>query len=149
MKRLFLKFVIMMLGVMTMCNVSVFAEMVNKSWNGVAIKGYDVVEYFKDQRPVKGSSDFLAEYNNAKWYFVSADNRDTFIKAPQNYVPRYGGFCAFAVSQNHTADIDPKAWTIVNHKLYLNYNPSVQARWGQNRDQLIAQADQNWPNLNK
>ena len=144
-----LKSIVFLIAIMVTCNVSAFTDMINKSWTGVALKGYDVVEYFKDHKPIKGSSDFMIEYNHAKWYFATAEDRDAFSKAPQNYAPQYGGFCAFAVSQNHTADIDPNAWTIVNNKLYLNYNSSIQARWNQDRDQLIAQANQHWPNLNK
>ena len=130
-------------------SLSALAENINKDWFGVAVKGVDVVEYFKDKKVVKGSKDFVAEYDGAKWYFSSDENKAMFLKDPQSYMPQYGGYCAFAVSQNHTADTDPNAWKIVNNKLYLNYNSSVSERWNQNRDQFIQQADQNWPHLNK
>jgi len=149
MKHLFIKFFIIAVGFMAFNSVSAFAQQVNKDWGGVAVKGYDVVSYFKEQKPVKGSKEFVSEYNGAKWYFSSKDNKEEFSKEPLKYVPQYGGFCAFGVSQNHTADIDPNAWTVVNGKLYLNYNQAVSKKWNQERELLIQKADQNWPNLNK
>ena len=40
---------------------------------------------------------------------------------------------------------DPRAWRIVNGKLYLNYNRSVQNRWNQNISGYIAEGNRNWP----
>ncbi|MBM3735007.1 MAG: YHS domain protein [Acidobacteria bacterium] len=122
---------------------------VNADGKGVAIKGYDTVAYFTDSRPVNGSPEFTAVWRNATWRFASAANRDRFQANPEQYVPQYGGYCAWAVSNNYTAPIDPTAWRIVNGRLYLNYNSSVQARWAQELNQRIDAADRNWPSLHK
>ncbi len=37
----------------------------------------------------------------------------------------FGGYCAYAVSQGSTANIDPNAWRIVDGKLYLNLNMRI------------------------
>ena len=66
---------------------------------------------------------------------------------PEKYAPQYGGYCAYAVSQGKTADIDPAAWTIVNNKLYLNLNKDVQGLWEKDRDVYIRNADKNWPHF--
>jgi glycine/D-amino acid oxidase-like deaminating enzyme len=42
-----------------------------------------------------------------------------FKADPEGYAPRYGGYCAYAVSHNDTAEGDPKVWSIVGGKLYL------------------------------
>ena len=85
---------------------------------------------------------------DAKWYFANAANRDAFAKEPKRYAPQYGGYCAWAVSQNYTASIDPEAWKIVDGKLYLNYSKDLQAQWiAGGLDKLILQGDQNWPEL--
>ena len=51
------------------------------------------------------------------------------------------------MSQNYTAPIDPQAWTIVDGKLYLNYNKSVQKTWSQDIQGNIIKGNRNWPNL--
>ena len=115
--------------------------------NGVAIKGTDPVAYFTQGRPVAGSSSFTYSWNGATWRFSSAANRDKFAANPTAYAPQYGGYCAWAISQGYTADIDPSAWKIVNGKLYLNANKSIQRRWEGNQSTFISQANQKWPSI--
>jgi YHS domain-containing protein len=65
---------------------------VNKTFFGVAIKGYDTVAYHTENRAVKGKSEFSYTWNDAKWYFASAQNRDLFAADPERYAPQYGGY---------------------------------------------------------
>ncbi|MEI9887112.1 MAG: YHS domain-containing (seleno)protein [Rhizomicrobium sp.] len=109
--------------------------------------GYDVVAYFTQKKPVEGSATFATEYKGATWRFVSAANRDAFVKNPTAYAPQYGGYCAWAVSQNYTAAGDPNVWKIVNGKLYLNYNTEVQTMWNAGLAKHIADGDRNWPSV--
>lgn len=115
--------------------------------NGVAIRGTDPVAYFQQGKPVRGNSQFSYQWMNATWHFSSAENRDLFVKNPQKYAPQYGGYCAWAVSRNYTAPIDPDAWKIVDGKLYLNYNRGVQRSWERDIPGNIASGDRNWPTL--
>jgi hypothetical protein len=85
----------------------------------------------------------------ATWLFSSAENRDRFAADPQKYAPQYGGYCSYAVSQGHTASIDPEAWRVVDGKLYLNYSKGVQKKWEMDTTGYIQKADQNWPGLHK
>jgi hypothetical protein len=86
-------------------------------------------------------------WNGAKWRFAAAEHRDLFKADPEKYAPRYGGYCAYAVSQGKTADIDPEAWTVFNGRLYLNLNKDVQRLWDKDRKEYIRKADENWPHL--
>jgi YHS domain-containing protein len=113
----------------------------------VAIRGYDPVAYFTLGRPTPGSSAFKATYQGAEFHFATAANRATFLANPARYAPQYGGYCAWAVSQGYTAGIDPSAWAIVDGKLYLNYNRSIQNRWQADRTNHIASANRNWPSV--
>lgn len=114
-----------------------------------AIHGYDPVAYFTDGKPVEGKGELEFEWKAAKWRFASAEHRDAFKNAPEKYAPQYGGYCAYAVAQGHLADIDPKAWSIVNGKLYLNYDLDVQTKWKADIPGYITKADKNWPGVLK
>ncbi|MBM3536532.1 MAG: YHS domain-containing protein [Alphaproteobacteria bacterium] len=125
-----------------------WADKVNAE-GGAAVRGTDVVAYFTEGKAVAGSPQFVHRWNGAEWRFASAANRDAFAADPMKYAPQYGGFCAWAVSNNYTAPIDPDAWRIINGKLYLNYSRTVQLRWLLDTSGNIAKADGNWPNLSK
>jgi YHS domain-containing protein len=110
-----------------------------------AIRGYDPVAYFTQGRPVKGSKEFTHRWNGAEWRFASAENRDRFAAAPQQYAPQYGGYCAYGVASGYAVKIEPDAWSVVDGKLYLNYDRSVQADWQKDVPGYIRKADHNWP----
>ncbi len=113
-----------------------------------ALDGYDTVAFFTQNKPVKGKKDFKHEYMGADWYFSSQTNLDQFKANPTQYAPQYGGYCAWAVAaKNDFAPGDPMHWSIVDGKLYLNYNRSVQSRWEKDIAGFIAQGDKNWPML--
>lgn len=119
----------------------------NSLFGDIAIHGYDPVAYFTAGRPTEGKDEITFSWQGAVWRFATPENRDLFAKDPGRYAPQYGGYCAYAVSQNSTADIDPRAWKIVNNKLYLNYDLDIQKKWESNRDAFIVAADKNWPAL--
>ncbi len=124
------------------------ADPVNKSTlGGLALDGYDAVAYFTDGKPIEGSSKFEHSWQGAKWRFASTEHRDLFAANPEKYAPQYGGYCAWAVSQGYTADADPKAWKIVDGKLYLNYNAKIQKDWEKDAAGNIVKADANWPEV--
>ena len=121
---------------------------VNKTlFGGLALDGYDAVAYFTDGKPVEGSKEFTTDWSGATWRFASAAHRDAFVKEPAKYAPQYGGYCAWAVSQNSTADADPEMWTIVDGKLYVNYDKKVMEKWKLDIPGNIVKADRNWPKL--
>ena len=68
-------------------------------------------------------------------------------KESSKYLPQYGAYCAWAVANGYTASVSPYAWKIVDGKLYLNYNQSIQKRWEEDIPGNIAKADENWPKL--
>ncbi len=117
----------------------------NMDANNVAIHGYDTVAYFTEAKPTKGSSEFEHVWQDAHWQFASASNRDLFTANPERYAPQFGGYCALGVSVGEYADGDPEAWTIVEGKLYLNYNVNYRDDvWRKAPEQLIGNANYNW-----
>ena len=51
------------------------------------------------------------------------------------------------VDRRIPAPIDPAAWKIVDGRLFLNYDRSIQRRWERDIPGFIAKADANWPAL--
>ncbi len=113
-------------------------------FGGVAIKGYDPVAYFTQSRPMKGSEAFAYEWFGVDWHFANAKHRKLFAATPIKYAPQYGGYCSDGVAYGQaTANIDPNAWSIIEGKLYLNYDPGSKQEF----EELAGQkekADANW-----
>ena len=114
------------------------------STDGVAIKGYDPVAYFVAGKPTPGAEAHTYPWKGVTYRFASAENLERFKTDPERYVPQYGGYCAFAMSINRIADIDPARWAIVDGKLYLNKNLLSFGLWSVNTRQKIASADRYW-----
>ena len=76
----------------TATNAEPLKKKINSDTFGVAIKGYDTVAYFTQGRAMKGKSEFSYDWNDAKWYFATAENRDLFAADPEHYAPKYGGY---------------------------------------------------------
>jgi YHS domain-containing protein len=112
-----------------------------------AILGYDTVAYFTDGKAVKGKDSFVAEWMGAKWKFASKDHLDRFKAKPQEYAPQYGGYCAFGVAQGYLVKIEPEQFTILDGKLYLNFDASVQAKWLKDAAGYVRIADSKFQSL--
>ena len=129
------------------CSPSASITPINMTATGIAIKGYDPVAYFTMERAVPGQEALQYKWRGAIWFFASREHLDMFRENPDAFAPQYGGYCAYAVSQGKTADIDPESWAIVDNKLYLNLNKEVQKIWQQDREEYIKKADKNWPSV--
>jgi YHS domain-containing protein len=123
------------------------AEVYTGILSSVAAGGYDPVAYFTEGKPVAGKSDITHQWKGATWRFASEKNRDLFKAKPEAYAPQYGGYCAWAVSQGYTAKGDPNYWKVVDGKLYLNYDASVQKNWEKDIPGHIGNANRNWPKV--
>jgi YHS domain-containing protein len=113
--------------------------------DGFALKSYDPVAYFADGKPTKGADQYSFQWKGATYRFASAENLQRFKADPEKYLPQYGGYCAYAMSLDRIADIDPHRWAIVGGKLYLNNGRIAQDLWSLNKSGNIASADRNWP----
>ncbi len=114
---------------------------------GIAIQGYDPVAYFMDQ-PKKGSIKYAANHQGINYYFSSEKNKETFLANPSQYEPQYGGWCAYAMGDSgEKVKINPKAYKIVEGKLYLFYKKifnNTLKSWNKNEAQLMPKADDYW-----
>jgi YHS domain-containing protein len=134
----------LVLGLWMITTLGLSAQRSEVIKDGNAIYGYDPVAYFIESKPVKGTEQFSFNWNNANWIFSNQQNLDSFKLNPGKYAPQYGGYCAYGVSEDHKAPTDPEAWTVIDGKLYLNYNPKVKEYWNKNRKKRIEDANRNW-----
>jgi len=72
--------------------VGLTKDPVNTNLSGVAVKGYDPVAYFIEEKPVKGKAKFEYRWQGAKWRFSSAKHLELFKATPEKYAPQYGGY---------------------------------------------------------
>jgi YHS domain-containing protein len=118
---------------------------VNVDSQGVILKGYDVVAYFKQGRPVKGNPGFESTYQGATYLFASSASKADFDKDPAKYVPKYGAFCSYGVTLGVLADLDgPEAFAVYKGKLYVCGNQGALKDFKRNIDSNIEKADTNW-----
>ena len=106
-----------------------------------AINGYDTVAYFTENKPVKGQDSLVFDWKGAKWKFATQANLDLFKANPEKYAPQYGGYCAYGVAKGSLVKVEPEQFTILDGKLYLNYDASVQKDWLKDRAGFIKTAD--------
>ncbi len=112
---------------------------------GLAIRGYDAVAYFRAGRPERGRDDYAIIWKGAVWRFASAENLRRFEANPRAYAPQFGGYCAYSVSKGHVSTGDPAAWEIVEGRLYLTNSPNVHRLWARDKAHNIALAREHWP----
>ena len=125
--------------------VESFAGSTETSTTGV--QDYDLVSYHTEGKAVKGDGTNLVVVDGVTYLFASEENKNAFEKAPEKYLPAYGGYCAYGVAVGKKFVGDPEVWEIVDEKLYLNLNSDIQNKWKEDTPGNIVKADQNWPGI--
>ncbi|NEO84902.1 MAG: YHS domain-containing protein [Spirulina sp. SIO3F2] len=120
---------------------------VNLDEEGRALHGYDPVSYFATGEPKAGSEEHQYEWDNAIWYFETAENRDEFAANPEKYAPENGGFCTFGVVLSKKFDGDPNVWTIYKDRLYVFLNEEVKGKFLQDQTGNLTKVKEIWPQI--
>jgi YHS domain-containing protein len=128
---------------------SLVTTIVTDPLTGVAIDGYDPITYFPEPEPLRGSPDHEYYWGGVPWYFVSAANRDVFMRAPEIYAPQFGGHCAMSLGRGYLSDGKPTMYVIVKLKLYLFYSTANREAFLMSADEALVNAALNWNELAK
>lgn len=136
-----------------MSNVN--AQNVSTNKDGLANKGYDLVNYFTSNSAERGSKEYSTVHGGATYYFINSDNLASFKAEPKKYLPQYDGFCAFAVAKlNQKVPVDPNTFRIDDGKLYLFFNDFWEGKpfntiipWVNNEAEMEKMAITNWKTL--
>ncbi len=114
------------------------------SYSGVAIKGFDPVNYFKANKGTEGIDEFTTEWKGSTWKFVSEENKSDFMANPEKFAPQFGGYCAFFVTTGFTATPDPEVFTIYNDQLLMFNGGDVKMTFMLNTEASYETAKKNW-----
>ena len=129
----------------TAWSIGYFAsDAVYTTQNG-AIDGYDPVAYFTSGTATAGDPRITAEWRGVQWRFADESHRDLFLADPEKYAPAYGGYCAWAMGNAYTAHGDPQQFSVVNGRVFLNFDAATKAKWVVESDRLVAAGDTHWP----
>jgi YHS domain-containing protein len=139
---------LVLISSLTLYSIALFGQEIFTK-DDFAIRGYDAVAYFKEQKAVEGKNEFKFDWSGATWKFSSLENLNAFMAAPEKFAPQFGGYCAYGISDGdgHKSPTSPDAFTIVDGKLYLNYNLKVRELWNKNQAERINVGLNNWKNL--
>ena len=128
-------------------SISVAEAASAKNETRIALDGYDPVAYFTDGRPVKGSQELTFAFDDAVYYFESAEHRAMFAADPDRYAPQYAGYCTIGVSMGMKAHADPEAWAISDGKLFVFSSKKRVPVFAQDSAAIVNKADANWPTV--
>ena len=118
----------------------------NSSNSNLVVQGYDVVSYFSGTL-TKGREYMKSEVLGVVYYFSSEQNKTFFDKNPKRYIPKYGGWCAYAMAKGEQVEVNPEAYLIQNDSLYLffkTYFINTQTKWQAHPEFFQEKADANW-----
>lgn len=113
--------------------------------SGAALDGFDPVTYFSKTGPRRGRRDLGLMWKGATWYFVEPHHRAMFEANPWPLAPRYGGYCAHAMSKGRLVPGDPLAWSVASGRLYVMANLEARDMWLAHMDENVARANAYWP----
>ncbi len=143
------------LVLMLLLPVSAFAGDWNTNKNGVVLDGYDVVSYRTDDKATKGLPKLSAKYDGATFYFSTKEHLNMFVKNQKQYVPKYNGYCAFAMgAKNMKVPANADTFKMYNGELLVFFNDlyegnkfNTKVPWNNDEKKLYSQAENNWSKL--
>ena len=111
----------------------------------LAIKGYDPVAYFTIGRPTRGLPEIEYVWDEQRYRFASAEDRELFKADPVRYAPQFGNYCAMALAEGELSEANPENWLISEGKLYIFGKPAPMgpALFQQDLAANIAKANKN------
>lgn len=112
--------------------------------SGIAIDGYDPVNYQNQKSANKGNVTYKYKLNDNHWIFMSQANMKMFVRKPNKYIPQFGGFCTYSVSEGYTYPPNPQVWKFHNGRLYLFKDEEAKSLAVANWKEVLKKAEQNW-----
>lgn len=115
----------------------------------LAIKGYDPVAFFTLGKPTKGLPEVTHDWDELRYHFASAQNRDLFKADPARYAPQFANYCAMALTRGETDEANPENWLVRDGKLFIFGKPIGPGVFQQAYNENAAKAESNRPLIQK
>lgn len=139
---------------MIVLSIPAFAADENNVGNGLTLTGnplgmhgIDPVSVFRAEVPTAGNAVYTSAYEGVDYYFASAEAQALFDAAPSDFLPQFGGFCAFGVFVGKKLDGDVRYADVVDGKLFLFVNAAIFEKYLEDKEAVIAGAYENWPGI--
>ena len=113
----------------------------------LGLHGVDAVALTSIHDVSEGSAMHTVVVDDVAYYFASEQNASKFERNPDQYLPQYGGYCAFAVALGKKFDGDPRYADIVNGKLYLFVNEEIFHKYKEDARRILRKAERTWPSI--
>jgi hypothetical protein len=78
------------------------------------------------------------------WRFCNEGNRGAFVRDPNVYAPRFGGYDPIALTRGVTVPGHPLIWLISDERLYLFSTPENRSRFAAATKRTIVAAEHYW-----
>lgn len=112
--------------------------------SGLGLGGQDPLSYFLDPAPRPGRADLELIWGGLAWRFASPANRAAFLRDPDAFLPRAGGYDAVAVAVAHVVDASPFIFARQGGRLYLFRSEEGRRRFLIDPEHAAAAAEAGW-----
>ena len=124
------------------------SQVINADPHGkIALQGYDPVAFHTVGKVLKGNPTISSEYNDYKYLFFSEANKATFEAQAENYLPAYGGYCAYGIANGVFFPVEIETWQIINDRLVLQFSLDIKQKFDKYKDDNIRKANDNWSKI--
>jgi YHS domain-containing protein len=119
--------------------------------------GLDIIPYFYNESYVgeRGSDEIVSVYDGFKYLFYNEDHKILFDSDPEQYIPQYGGYCAWGIGGEYcpeypwsTSCLGPSGnWehgTVIGEKLYFFLYSEAKEKFMANVEETIESGDERW-----
>lgn len=122
---------------------------VTDTYTGLAMGGVDPVQIYVDGQVVRGLREHEFDWGGATWHFTNEGNMAAFQHDPEVYAPKFGGRCAYALSQGLLVEAQPNFYVIYHEHLYFFANAANRAAFLINPDAFAQEAERQWPIMSR
>jgi YHS domain-containing protein len=110
------------------------------------LEGHDAVAYFTRKAAMRGDPAIKLEHKGVTWRFASEANRAEFQRAPEQYMPQFGGFCSNGI--NYAVPWGgggaENTWRIYRGKLYVFGGQSSRDHFEMETERNLELAHRYW-----
>ena len=106
------------------------------------------MSYQLGSSPRAGERGHEALWSGLGWRFTSEANRAAFLRSPDAFAPRIGGYDAEEAARGRLVEADPDIFLVRSGRLYFFRSTAARDRFEADSS-TASRAEANWPRLQK